>query len=232
MLIKRYRDERGPTHAGWLNSMHSFSFGGYYDQEHMGFASLRVINEDRVIPGAGFGTHPHNDMEIISYVLSGGLAHKDSMGNGSIIKPGDIQLMSAGSGVAHSEYNASEREEVHFLQIWIMPNVRNEAPDYQQKSFAPEELHNTFRTVISPDGAHQSLVIKQDARMLVGKFDAGTKTVFQTKAKRKYWLQMAQGSAEINGEHVLAGDGLAIENEALINVMSRVASEILLFDLF
>ncbi|MBL1419694.1 MAG: pirin family protein [Alphaproteobacteria bacterium] len=231
MMIKRYRDDRGPTDAGWLKSMHSFSFGQYHDPDHMGFGPLRVINDDRVIPGAGFGTHSHANMEIISYVLRGELAHKDSMGNGSSIKPGDIQLMSAGSGVSHSEFNGSDNEEVHFLQIWIMPNQENTDPDYQEKSFNVDELNNTFRVVVSPDGENGSLVIKQDARMLVGKLDEDVKVVFDAKPERKYWLQMAQGIAEVNGEEARAGDGFAFSGEDKITVKSHTQSEILLFDL-
>ena len=231
MITKRYRDERGPTDAGWLKSMHSFSFGHYQDPQHMGFGPLRVINEDRVIPGAGFGEHGHSNMEIISYVLKGELAHKDSMGNGSSIKPGDVQIMSAGSGVRHSEFNGSDEEDVHFLQIWIMPNVENEAPDYQEKSFDDEEMQNTFRVVVSPDGEKGSLTIKQDARMLAGKFEEGQEGEFQTQKGRRYWLQIAQGLADVNGEKASAGDGFAIENEELIKVQSITASEVLLFDL-
>jgi redox-sensitive bicupin YhaK (pirin superfamily) len=231
MLTKRYRDERGPTDAGWLKSMHSFSFGHYQDPDHMGFGPLRVINEDRVVPGAGFGAHPHSNMEIISYVLKGELAHKDSMGNGSTIKPGDIQIMSAGSGITHSEYNGSDSNEVHFLQIWIMPNVENEAPDYQQKTFDQGDLNNQFRVVISPDGENGSLTIKQDARMLVGKFDEGIATVFKTQAGRRYWIQIAQGMADVNGEKGASGDGFAIETENEIIIKANTDAEILLFDL-
>jgi quercetin 2,3-dioxygenase len=231
MLTKRYRDERGPTDAGWLKSMHSFSFGHYHNPEHMGFGPLRVINEDRVVPGAGFGTHPHANMEIISYVLSGELAHKDSLGNGSVIKPGDVQIMSAGTGVAHSEFNNSNESGVHFLQIWIMPSVQNAQPNYQQKSFADAELRNQFHTVISPDGAEGSLTIRQDARMLAGKFDEGAEVKLPIEPGRKYWLQVAQGIAEVNGEKVNAGDGLAMEGETLISVKSITQSEILVFDL-
>ena len=231
MLHKRNRNERGTTDTDWLKSMHSFSFGYYQDPDHMGFGPLRVINEDRVIPGAGFSTHPHNNMEIISYVLKGALAHRDSMGNGSTIFPGDIQLMSAGTGVAHSEFNASDNDEVHFLQIWIIPNVQNEKPGYQQKTFALEEMRNMFRVVVSPDGEHGSLTIKQDARMLTGKFDKGNRTVFEITLGRRYWLQMAHGKAEINGENMSAGDGLAIEGEKEIIAISETDTEILLFDL-
>lgn len=231
MLTKRDRNERGPTNAGWLKSMHSFSFGHYHDPRHMGFGPLRVINEDNVMKGAGFGTHPHANMEIISYVLEGELAHKDSMGTGSTIKPGDIQLMSAGSGVSHSEFNNSQTQDVHFLQIWIMPNVQNATPSYQQKSFAGTQDRNTFQTVISPDGIDGSLVIRQDARMLVGKFDADAGVELKAQPGRKYWVQVAQGSARVNDEEAKAGDGFAIENEDLITVKSLTASEILVFDL-
>ncbi|MBV1929387.1 MAG: pirin family protein [Gammaproteobacteria bacterium] len=231
MMIKRHRDERGPTDAGWLKSMHSFSFGHYHDPDHMGFGPLRVINEDRVIPGAGFGTHPHSNMEIISYVLSGALAHKDSMDNGSSIKPGDIQLMSAGTGVTHSEFNGSETDPVHFLQIWIMPDTENTEPSYQQEHFSPEDMRNMFRVVISPDGVDGSLTIKQDARMLAGHFDENAEVTFDTQPERKYWLQIAQGIVEINGEDARAGDGFAITGEEKISVKSQTQSEILLFDL-
>lgn len=231
MITKRYRDERGPTDAGWLKSMHTFSFGHYQDPAHMGFGPLRVINEDRVIPGAGFGAHPHSNMEIISYVLEGELAHKDSMGNGSSIKPGDIQIMSAGKGVTHSEFNGSDSDEVHFLQIWIMPDAANQNPDYQQKSFDPEEMHNQLRVVISPDGEDGSLTIKQDAKMLSGHFDEDAEFTFLTKSGRKYWLQVAKGIAELNGEKASAGDGFAISDEETISLKSVTESEILLFDL-
>lgn len=231
MITKRYRDERGPTDAGWLKSMHSFSFGHYQDPNHMGFGPLRVINEDRVVPGAGFGEHGHSNMEIISYVLKGELAHKDSMGNGSSIKPGDVQIMSAGSGVRHSEFNGSDEEEVHFLQIWIMPNVENEDPDYQEKSFADDIAKNDFRVVISPNGESGSLTIKQAARMLVGQFEEGQSGEFQMQKGRKYWLQIAQGIAELNGGKASAGDGFAIEDEESIVIEAVTDVEVLLFDL-
>lgn len=231
MISKRHRDDRGPTDAGWLRSMHTFSFGQYQDPDHMGFGPLRVINEDRVIPGAGFGEHGHSDMEIISYVLKGELAHKDSIGNGSSIKPGDVQVMSAGSGVRHSEFNGSDEQELHFLQIWIMPNVENEEPDYQEKAFEPEELQSNFRVVVSPDGENGSLTIKQDARMLAGKFAEGDSGEFHMGKDRKYWLQIAQGRAEVNGDKASAGDGYAIQDEDSISVKAITDIEVLLFDL-
>lgn len=231
MLTKRQNNERGLTETDWLKSFHTFSFGHYYDLNHMGFGPLRVINEDRVIPGKGFRAHPHDNMEIISYVLEGGLVHKDSMGNGSTIRPGEIQIMSAGNGVTHSEFNPSRDKEVHFLQIWIVPNIQNESPNYQQKAFSPEELHNAFRVVISSDGKQGSLVVKQDARMLMGRFDANNTTLFSTKPERKYWLQMTKGNAIINEMKMLPGDGLAVETAESITVTSLTNTEILLFDL-
>jgi redox-sensitive bicupin YhaK (pirin superfamily) len=231
MMTKRLGNERGPTNAGWLQSMHTFSFGHYHDPNHMGFGSLRVINDDRVAPGAGFGTHSHNNMEIISYVLEGELAHKDSMGTGSVIRPGDVQLMSAGSGVSHSEFNNSQTQEVHFLQIWILPNQRNPEPGYQQTSFDLSELRNRFRVVVSPDGENGSLTIRQDARMLAGKFDEGGETTLALKPARKYWVHVAHGNAIVNGENTTAGDGLAIENETALSLKAVTASEVLLFEL-
>lgn len=230
MLAKRHRENRGRADAGWLKSMHSFSFGHYHDPAHMGFGPLRVINEDRVVPGAGFSTHSHANMEIISYVLEGELAHKDSMGNGSVIKPGDVQVMSAGTGVAHSEFNNSDKDGVHFLQIWIMPGVQNAEPSYQQKSFA-DSARNVFVTAISPDGADGSLVIRQDARMLIGRFDENQEAHLPTRPGRRYWLQIARGMAEINGEKSGAGDGIAVRDESAITIKSITDTEILVFDL-
>jgi redox-sensitive bicupin YhaK (pirin superfamily) len=231
MINRRHRDERGPTKTGWLNSMHSFSFGHYHDPRHMGFGPLRVINEDRVIPGGGFATHGHQNMEIISYVLSGQLAHKDSMGNGSTIKPGDVQLMSAGSGVTHSEFNGSNKDEVHFLQIWIMPNVENEAPGYQETSFAESSPGNQFRLVVSPDGESGSLKIKQDARMLVGVFEEEQTHTLSLDNGRRYWLQVARGIVLINGDEASAGDGFAIEHEETVGLDAVSDAELILFDL-
>lgn len=231
MLTIRPAAERGPTRAGWLDSMHSFSFGQYFDPAHMGFGPLRVINEDHIIAGAGFGTHPHDNMEIITYVLSGELAHKDSMGNGSLIRPGDIQLMSAGTGVAHSEFNNSQTDSVHLLQIWIMPDKRNVEPGYQQKRFDTTEMQNKFRVVVSPDGADGSLRIQQNARMLTGRFDTGKNTVFAADSTRRYWLQIARGDVEANGVKLEAGDGLAITREDEIAVTAKTDAEIILFDL-
>jgi quercetin 2,3-dioxygenase len=231
MITKRNADERGPTNIGWLNSKHTFSFGGYHDPAHMGFSSLRVINDDRVAPGAGFNTHSHNNMEIISYVLEGELAHRDSMGTGSVIRPGDVQLMSAGTGVSHSEFNNSDKQEVHFLQIWIIPNQRNPAPRYEQKTFDDQDLRNRFRVVVSPDGENGSLHIRQDARLLAGRFDEGAETTLPLKRGRKYWVQVAAGGAVINGEGAGAGDGLAIEDESELHLKAVTGAEVLLFEL-
>lgn len=231
MIAKRHKEHRGPTRTGWLNSMHSFSFGHYHDPNHMGFGPLRVINEDRVIPGAGFGTHGHRNMEIISYVLKGELAHKDSMGNGSTIRPGDVQLMSAGTGVMHSEFNGSSEEEVHFLQIWIMPNVENEAPGYQEKSLADTATENDFQLVVSPDGEDGSLRIKQDARMLVGVFEQDHNRRYLLDTGRKYWLQITRGIVRVNGEDASAGDGFAIRQENAIELEAVTDAEMILFDL-
>jgi len=231
MLVKRHRGERGPTDAGWLKSMHTFSFGNFYDPEHMGFGPLRVINDDAVIPGAGFDTHGHKNMEIISYVFEGSLAHKDSMGTGSTIEVGDVQLMSAGRGVTHSEFNGSKNKQVRFLQIWIMPNVENTKPSYQQKSFKPSDMKDQFRVVVSKDGEDGSLVIKQDARLLVGKLGQGKNVEFTTKPGRKYWVQIVNGLAKVNGQKAAAGDGFALENEGKISVHANTAAEVLLFDL-
>lgn len=231
MLIKRDRNERGPTDAGWLNSQHSFSFGGYYDPAQMGYGPLRVINEDRVVPSAGFQTHPHSNMEIISYVLSGALAHKDSMGNGSTITAGEVQLMSAGSGVSHSEFNASNDEDVHFLQIWIVPNKSNTQPGYAQKRFDEADMHNRFHVVVAPDGAEGALAIKQDARLAIAKLESGA-TLNQTLAdNRKYWIQVARGELSVNGETAKAGDGFAVDQETQLVLQAQAPAEVLLFDL-
>lgn len=231
MITKRDRNERGPTDAGWLKSKHTFSFGHYNDPDHMGFGPLRVINEDHVIPNGGFGTHPHSNMEIISYVLGGELAHKDNMGNGSSIRPGDIQLMSAGTGVTHSEFNGSEKEAVHFLQIWIMPDVQNTTPDYQQKRFDPADMRNNLRVVVAPNGEDGALVIKQDARVLATLMDEGAVIDYSANPARKYWVQIAQGIGEVNGLEARNGDGFAITGEEKITLKAQTESEILLFDL-
>lgn len=232
MIIKRNSEDRGPTDLGWLKSMHSFSFGHYHDPQHMGFGPLRVINEDRVTPGAGFATHPHDNMEIISYVLSGELAHKDSMGNGAVIRPGEIQIMSAGTGVTHSEYNASNDNEVHFLQIWIIPEQRNTKPGYQQRPVDPETVKNRFAPVIVPEGGNNNaLSIKQNATVYLGRFDAGRESTFKADPGRKYWLQIVRGKAQIAGQTGQGGDGFAIAQEESILLKTLSDAEFILFDL-
>ncbi|WP_185233982.1 pirin family protein [Teredinibacter franksiae] len=231
MITKRDRNLRGPTDAGWLKSLHTFSFGQYHDPDQMGFGPLRVINDDRVVPSAGFQTHPHANMEIISYVLSGELSHKDSMGNGSTISQGEVQLMSAGSGITHSEFNASDSEEVHFLQIWIIPNCDNNPPEYHQKRFAPDDMHNQFRLVVSPNAENGSLPIKQDAKLSVGHFTAGQTLTVALDPKRKYWAHITRGDVMLAGIPGLEGDGFGIQNKLEVELIANQDSEILLFDL-
>jgi redox-sensitive bicupin YhaK (pirin superfamily) len=231
MLKIRPAGERGHAEHGWLNSYHSFSFADYYDPAHMGFRSLRVINEDRVAPGQGFGRHSHRDMEIISYVLDGALEHKDSIGTGSIIRPGDVQRMSAGTGVAHSEYNASRSEAVHFLQIWLLPNQRGMAPSYEQQTFGPEQKQGRLRVVASPDGRDGSVTLHADASLYAGLFDAGESAELELAPGRQAWVQVARGNVRVNGQALQAGDGAAITSEARVRVEGMDGGEVLLFDL-
>jgi redox-sensitive bicupin YhaK (pirin superfamily) len=233
MLIRR-GSERGYADHGWLRSFHTFSFADYYAPAHMGFRALRVINEDRVSGGKGFGTHPHRDMEIISYVLSGGLQHKDSMGTGSIIRPGDVQRMSAGTGVTHSEFNASPSDEVHFLQIWILPDARGIAPSYEQKHFTESERSGKLKLVASKDGREGSLTIHQDASLYAGLLAAGERASFALPTGRYAWLHVARGKVQVAGQELAAGDAGAFEPGAAtseIVVEGREPSEVLLFDL-
>jgi quercetin 2,3-dioxygenase len=231
MLTVRKAEDRGHADHGWLDSHHTFSFADYFDPRHMGHGPLRVINEDSVAPGGGFPTHRHRDMEIISYVLDGALEHKDSMGNGSIIKPGDVQRMSAGTGVAHSEYNASADRPVHFLQIWIMPGQPGLRPGYEQKYFSNEEKRGRLRLVASPDGADGSVRIGQDARVYATLLEGGEAVTHAFAPGRKGWLQVARGKAEAGGLALKAGDGVAIEGESQVTLRSNDAAEVLLFDL-
>ncbi len=231
MITKRPANERGPMDAGWLKSMHTFSFGHYYDSHYMGYGPLRVINDDHVVPGAGFETHPHKNMEIISYVLEGELAHKDSMGNGSTIRKGEVQIMSAGSGLTHSEFNASNSEGVNFLQMWILPDVQNTEPRYQQHMFASDEMQNQFRVVISPDEENGSLHVKQDARLLIGRFDNGQSNQVALKSGRKYWVHVATGEVSLNGHKASGGDAFALEGEKTIDLEVVNQAEVLVFDL-
>jgi quercetin 2,3-dioxygenase len=231
MLTKRSSSERGYADHGWLKSFHSFSFAGYYDPAHMGFGNLRVINEDRVAAGRGFGTHSHQNMEIISYVLSGELAHKDNIGNVKAIPPGDVQRMSAGTGVQHSEFNHAEGQTTHFLQIWIEPNVLGIAPSYEQKSFADAQKRGTLRLVASPDGAQGSVTIHADAKLYAGLFDGAESATLALDAQRKYYVHLIAGQLEINGQQLHAGDALALQAESQLQLSRGEAAEVLVFDL-
>ena len=228
--IRRSRD-RGHADHGWLNSFHTFSFADYHDPKHMSFGALRVINEDRITPGAGFPTHPHRDMEIISYPLEGAIEHKDSMGTGSVIRPGDVQRMTAGSGVTHSEYNHSKSEGAHFFQIWILPNKPGLTPGYEQKAFADAEKRGKWRLVASEDGREGSVVVHQDVSLHVTLLEKGEKVVYDVKRGRRVWLQIARGTVAVGAEVLVQGDGAAITDEEAISVEAQDASEVLLFDL-
>jgi redox-sensitive bicupin YhaK (pirin superfamily) len=230
MLYHRKAKERGHADHGWLKTYHTFSFADYYDPEQMGFRSLRVINEDRVQPGRGFPTHPHQDMEIITYVLEGALEHKDSMGNGSVIRPGDVQRMSAGTGITHSEFNHSKNELVHFLQIWILPSVRGLTPSYAQKFFPDEEKKGVLRLIASPDGRNGSVTIHQDANLYAALLEKG-EVVTAKPMDRHLWLQVARGKVEANGYLLEQGDGAAVSNEELVHIIGKERAEVLIFDL-
>ena len=227
----RRSNERGQADHGWLKSFHSFSFADYFDPQHMEFGPLRVINEDRVQPGGGFGTHGHRDMEIISYVLSGELAHKDSIGNGSVIRPGDVQRMSAGSGIRHSEFNPSDSKPVHFLQIWIQPNVHGIAPSYEEKRFAEADKRGQLRLIASPDGAAGSVMIHQDARLYAGLFDGEEQTALELPAGRRAYVHVAQGAVEVNGVELAAGDALKLADVSGLKLGRGRKAEVLVFDL-
>ena len=231
MITRRLSGERGYADHGWLKSFHSFSFAGYHDPAHMHFGNLRVINEDRIAAGKGFGTHSHQDMEIISYVLSGELAHKDSMGNVKGIPPGDVQRMSAGTGVQHSEFNHAEGQTTHFLQIWIEPNVTGIAPGYEQKTFVPAEKRGVLRLVASPDGAQGSVLIHADARLYAGLFDDGEAASLALNAQRKTYVHLIGGQLEVNGQQLHAGDAVALEAENRLQLAHGNAAEVLVFDL-
>lgn len=227
----RRSEERGYADHGWLRSFHSFSFADYFDPKHVQFGSLRVINEDRVQPSQGFGTHGHRDMEIISYVLEGALAHKDSLGTGSTIRPGDVQRMSAGSGVLHSEFNASSSELVHFLQIWIQPNVQGIAPGYEQKHFSAEDKRGRLRLIASAGGEQGSVLIHQDAKLYAGLFDAEEHATLALAPGRRGYVHVARGVLEANGVELKAGDALQLTGEAQISLAKGRDAEVLVFDL-
>jgi redox-sensitive bicupin YhaK (pirin superfamily) len=227
----RKSEDRGKANFGWLDSRHSFSFGHYYDPSHMGFGPLRVINEDRVAPGEGFPTHPHSDMEIISYVLEGALEHRDSLGTGSVIRPGDVQRMSAGKGIRHSEFNASRSEPVHLLQIWIIPERRGIEPGYEQKSFPDEEKRGRLRLVASSDGREGSVKVHQDASLYATILGKGQRVAHELAAGRVAWVQIAKGSARLNGEALEAGDGAATNASGTLELEGVRDAEVLLFDM-
>ncbi len=231
MLDIRRSEDRGRANFGWLNSRHTFSFGHYYDPSFMGFGPLRVINEDHVQPGRGFDTHGHSDMEIISYVLDGALEHKDSMGNGSIMRPGEVQRMSAGTGVRHSEFNASDTDEVHFLQIWILPERDGLEPSYEQKAFSTDEKRGKLRLVGSRDGRDGSVTIHQDVDLYATLLSEGDQVAHELADSRKAWVQVATGAAILNGKALEAGDGVAVAGPATIEVSGASDAEVLLFDM-
>jgi len=231
MIKVRKANERGHFDFGWLNTYHTFSFGDYYDPSHMSFRSLRVINEDIVAPGRGFPRHGHRDMEIFTYILEGALQHRDSMGNGSIIRPGDVQRMSAGTGVTHSEANPSSDERVHLLQIWILPSKEGIEPDYEEKKFPAEEKRNRLRLIISPEGSEGAVKINQDARVYASVLDQDSEVAHPLERGRHAWLQVAAGSVTINNTELQQGDGAAVSDESNLTITAREPSEILLFDL-
>ena len=234
MLTLRRADQRGHADHGWLDSHHSFSFANYYDPAHMGFRGLRVINEDRVTPGRGFGTHPHRDMEILSYVLDGALEHRDSMGHGSIIRPGEVQRMSAGTGVRHSEFNASPTEPVHFLQIWILPSRAGLPPSYEQRAYPSADRQGRLRLVVDPAGRDGALGIHADARVYAGLLADGEQVEHVVSAGRHAWVQVARGELELAGERLKAGDGAATSEPGILTLTGRggaEAAEVLVFDL-
>jgi redox-sensitive bicupin YhaK (pirin superfamily) len=229
MLTVRKSQDRGYADHGWLKSFHSFSFAGYYDPEYMGWGNLRVINEDRIAPGTGFGTHGHRDMEIISYVLEGKLAHKDSMGNVKGIPPGDVQRMSAGSGVQHSEFNHAAGQQTHFLQIWIEPNVRGIAPSYEQKTFETEAKRGKLRLVASPAGEEGSVTIHADARLYAGLFDGDEEATLKLNAQRKAYVHLVQGELDVNGQKLTGGDAAMIVAEGELKLAHGKDAEVLVF---
>jgi quercetin 2,3-dioxygenase len=231
MLTLRKSQDRGYADHGWLKSYHSFSFAGYYDPAHMGWGNLRVINEDRVAPGTGFGKHGHRDMEIISYVLSGELAHQDSMGNIKGIPPGDVQRMSAGTGVMHSEFNHAKGQTTHFLQIWIVPNVTGIAPSYEQKTIPVDQKRGTLRLVASPDGAQGSVTIHADAAMYAGLFHGDERAELALKPGRKGYVHLVRGALEVNGQPLSSGDAALLENERRIVLANGTDAEVLVFEL-
>jgi quercetin 2,3-dioxygenase len=231
MITIRKAADRGHTNIDWLDSRHSFSFGDYYDPRNMGFGPLRVINDDRVGPGGGFGAHPHRDMEIISYIVSGSLEHKDSLGTGSVIRPGDVQRMTAGTGIRHSEFNPSGTEPVHFLQIWIMPEQKNLTPGYEQRTVSDDEKRNRLRLIASHDGRNESVTIHQDADVYATLLEPNKAVHHSIANGRLAWLQVIRGTVTLNGNKLETGDGAALEQEQQLEITAQGESEFLLFDL-
>jgi redox-sensitive bicupin YhaK (pirin superfamily) len=231
MISVRPAGERGKTRTGWLDSCHTFSFGDYYDPQHMGFRDLRVINEDRVVPGKGFPTHSHRDMEIITYVLEGALAHKDSTGTSSVIQVGDVQRMSAGTGISHSEYNPSQTEPVHFLQIWIIPDETGLVPGYEQRAFPLDKNRGRWTLIASKEGRDGSVTVHQDIDLWTARFSPGEQANFRLKPSRHAWAQLARGAVTFNGMPLNAGDGAAASQEEILEVKTVEAAELLMFDL-
>ena len=231
MPIVRNANDRGHVQIDWLNSYHTFSFGNYHDPAHMGFRSLRVINDDIVNPASGFGTHGHRDMEIITYVLSGALEHQDSLGTGATIYPGEVQRMTAGTGIQHSEFNHSASEPVHLLQIWIIPDTQNLTPSYEQKAFPAAEKQGQLRLVAARDGRNGAVTIHQDVDLYIGLLDAADKISYQVKPDRFAWLHVAQGEVSVNGRMLTAGDAIAYAGDNLLELFSQSSGEVLLFDL-
>jgi redox-sensitive bicupin YhaK (pirin superfamily) len=231
MITIRKSQDRGYADHGWLKSFHSFSFAGYYDAEHMGWGNLRVINEDRIAAGTGFGTHSHRDMEIVSYVVSGSIAHKDSLGTGASIPPGDVQRMSAGRGVTHSEFNHDKGGETHFFQIWIMPNQLGIAPSYEQKTFADSEKRGRLRLVASPDGAEESVLIHADASIYAGLLDGEESVALPLNPARKAYVHLVRGALKVNGLPLQTGDAALLDKETALNLTDAKDAEVLVFDL-
>ncbi len=231
MITLRPAEERGHANHGWLDSHHTFSFADYHDERHVGFRALRVINEDRVEPGRGFGTHAHQDMEIISYVLDGALQHRDSLGNGSILRPDEVQRMSAGRGVTHSEFNPSNVERVHFLQIWILPNARGLPPSYEQRRFPSEDRRGRLRLLAAADGRDGAVTIHQDVDLFGTVLEGGLQVRHELRPGRHAWVQVARGSVDVNGRPLAVGDGAALSDERVVELRADAAGEVLLFDL-
>ncbi|WP_028219322.1 pirin family protein [Paraburkholderia oxyphila] len=230
MLTIRRADERGHANHGWLDSWHSFSFADYFDEAHVHYGALRVLNDDRIAGGGGFGAHGHRDMEIVTYVLSGALAHRDSMGNGSTIRPGDVQRMSAGTGVMHSEFNASKDEEAHLLQIWLLPSARGGAPGYEEQRFDDAGKRGRLRLIASPDGRDGSVTVQSDASIHAALIDGGERAEYALPPGRRAYVHVARGALEVNGERLAAGDAAMIEAETAVTLANGDAAEVLLFD--